>query len=91
MHFMGKYRPHSGNRLRKPDSFDPRRPLFTNTSISFSPERKKSRKLTRMAKIFELAFLLEVTPFNHPHFGLSSSPLSWILTGNMELNVAGER
>jgi hypothetical protein len=44
-----------------------------------------------MAKIFELAFLLEVTLFNHPHFGLSSPPLSWILTGNMELNVAGER
>jgi hypothetical protein len=44
-----------------------------------------------MAKIFELVFLLEVTPFNRPHFGLSSSPLSWILTGNMAINVAGER
>src|SRR5713101_6461116 len=41
-----KYRPHSGNRLGKPDSFDTRVPLFMNTSISFSPERKKSRKLT---------------------------------------------
>src|SRR5438874_9910033 len=43
-HCVGKYRPHSGNRLGKPDSFDPRRPLFMNTSISFSPERKKYRK-----------------------------------------------
>jgi len=28
-------------------------------------------------------------PYNHPRFGLSSSPLSWILTGNMDGKQCG--
>ena len=37
-----------------------------------------------MVKIFELAFLLKVACRYRPHFGLSSAPLSPILTGNMD-------
>ena len=39
--------------------------------------------IARIVKIFELAFLLEVTPPS-PHFNLSSGLPSRILTGNMD-------
>src|SRR5437667_8773455 len=48
----------------------------------------QSREM-RIVKIFELAFPLEVTPLPLPHSVLSSSPLSSILTLNIDRSLRG--